>query len=124
MGSIPKPPGGDRAADAVARNDLGRELMSAGKFDAARDALSESITLDPGRASAWTDLGVLLARQAEPELAAAAFVTAIAISRPGEKARDQVLAVSRSGSDFEAAMAAAAALQSPVLTTPAPSSGQ
>jgi tetratricopeptide (TPR) repeat protein len=99
-------------ADAELRNNLGHALMISGRFDDAKMALIDSITLDPARAAAWVDLARVFARQGDQELAAAAFVVSVAVSKPGENAIAHLTALSQSNEDAAVRMAAAKALES------------
>ena len=99
-------------ADPQLRDKLGRALTGFGKFDEAKEALANSIALDAGNAAAWADLGVVLAWQRQDDLAAAAFATSVAVSKPQDGAIDHLAAITRSGDAPWVAMAAARALES------------
>jgi Flp pilus assembly protein TadD len=98
--------------DAQLRRSLGHALMMSGRLDDARNALVDSVTLDSARGGAWADLGLVLARQGEQDLAAAAFMASVAVSKPEDKAIERLAGLSRSDGDRAVQKAAAKALES------------
>lgn len=99
-------------SDAELRMNLGYALMTSGRFDDAKNALVDSITLNSEGGAAWVALGLVLAKQGDLDSATAAFISSVAVSKPGMNAIEYFKTLSQSDEDSGVKMAAAKALES------------
>ncbi|MBE0612870.1 MAG: tetratricopeptide repeat protein [Burkholderiales bacterium] len=102
-------------SDAELRTNLGYALIAYERLDDAKNVLVESIALDPGRGAAWVALGLVLAKQGDPDSAAAAFISSVAVSEPRMNSVEYFKALSKSDEDSGVKLAAAKALESRIV---------
>lgn len=78
-------------ADQEVVNNLGYALLESRKFKESAYVLFCALTLNPERASAWFNLGEVLAMQGKQDAAVASFLLAYKFSKNPQKARDLMI---------------------------------
>jgi len=72
-------------SDIEVEKNLSHAFMMSGKYNEAEDTLIDMLTLAPGRAAAWVDLGLVYAKKGNSGAAVASFANGYRFSDNRQK---------------------------------------